>query len=87
MKTVRCLAVLALLLSVQVNAMAAPPDISPEKRAALEQLFETTGALQLGQQFSSAMVTSTSLCRTCRDSTPSIRRSWDARSSRSFPSY
>lgn len=56
MNTLRSLAVLALLSSVPLNVLAAPGDIVPEKRAAIEQLLDTTGALQLGQQLSSAMV-------------------------------
>jgi uncharacterized protein len=49
--------VLAVLLLVSGQVMAAGQDIAPEKRAELEKLLELTGALQLGQQFSAAMVT------------------------------
>ena len=56
MKIGRGLAVLAVLLSMSANAMAAEHEISPEKRAAIEKLLEVTGALERGKQFSSVMV-------------------------------
>jgi uncharacterized protein len=56
MKMRRYLIVLAVLLSVSANVMAGGQDISPEKRAAIEQLLKATGALQIGQQLSSAMI-------------------------------
>jgi uncharacterized protein len=57
MKMRRCFVVLGLLLSVSVNVMAGSQDIPPEKRAAIDKLLDLTGAVQLGQQLSSAMVT------------------------------
>jgi uncharacterized protein len=55
----RCLTFLALgvLLTFSANVMADGQDVSPEKRAAIEKLLEITGAMKLGQQFSSAIVT------------------------------
>jgi uncharacterized protein len=55
MKTWLSVAVLALLL-VPAIGLADGPQVSPEKRAAIEKLMETTGALRLGQQISSAVV-------------------------------
>lgn len=56
MKLRRCFAVLAVLLSMSANVMAADKEISPEKRAAIEKLLEVTGVLELGQRFSSVIV-------------------------------
>ena len=39
-----------------MHAMAEVQEVSAEKRAAIDKLLETTGALQLGQQFSTAIV-------------------------------
>ena len=47
---------LAVLLSISVNALADGQQVSPEKRAEIEKMLEITGALKLGQQFSSAMI-------------------------------
>jgi uncharacterized protein len=57
MKMSRYFAALTVLLSLSANVMAAEQTISPEKRAAIEQLLQTTGALQIGQQLSAAMIT------------------------------
>lgn len=57
MKLRRSLAVVAVLLAVSANVTAEEQQIAPDKRAEIEKLLETTGALQLGQQFSAAMVT------------------------------
>lgn len=57
MKMLRSLAILAWLLSAAPNALADATDVSPEKRAAIEKLLELTGALKLGQQMSSMVVT------------------------------
>jgi len=51
-----CLAVLAVLLSAPMHALAEGAEVSAEKRAAIDQLLETTGALQLGQQLSAAII-------------------------------
>jgi uncharacterized protein len=71
MKTRRYILILAVLLSCSTIVMADGHDISPEKRAAIEKLLELTGALKLGQQFSSAMVTQmTNALRTAHANIP-----------------
>lgn len=50
-------ALCVLLLPLSTNALAAEQQIAPEKRAQIEKLLEITGALKLGQQLSSAIVT------------------------------
>lgn len=43
-------------IGVRFRPPASDQDVSPEKRAEIEKLLLTTNALQLGQQFSTAMV-------------------------------
>jgi uncharacterized protein len=70
MKMLRPLAMLALLLSAAPHALA-DATVSPEKRAAIEKLLELTGALKLGQQMSSMIVTQmTSALRAARPDVP-----------------
>lgn len=57
MKTRLSIALLAVLLSFSGSVLAGGQEISPEKRAQIEKMLEITGALKLGQQFSSAMIT------------------------------
>ena len=57
MKVRRCVALFVVLLSISANVIAAEQKVSPEKRAAIEKLLEVTGALELGQRFSSVLVT------------------------------
>ena len=56
MKIRPLVAVIAVLLLASANVLADNQTVSPEKRAEIAKLLETTGALQLGQQFSAAMV-------------------------------
>jgi hypothetical protein len=58
MKLLRSLAILTLLLSAPVLALAEgeAAAVAPEKRAAIEKLLELTGALKLGQQMATTIV-------------------------------
>lgn len=53
----RSLLICVVFLSFSVTVVADGQEVPPEKRAAIEKLLEITGAMKLGQQFSSAMVT------------------------------
>lgn len=71
MKTRLSVAVMALLLMlVPVTGLADAPQVSPEKRAAIEKLMETTGALKIGQQLSAAVINE--LTDTLRKTHPNI---------------
>lgn len=56
MRTRHWLALFVLVLS-SANLFAAEQEITADKKAQIDKLLTTTGALQLGQQLSSAMIT------------------------------
>ncbi|HWZ64957.1 MAG TPA: DUF2059 domain-containing protein [Steroidobacteraceae bacterium] len=71
MKTRLSVAVLSLLLMlVSASARADGPQVSPEKRAEIEKLMQTTGALKIGQQLSAAVISE--LTDTLRKTHPNI---------------
>lgn len=54
--TIRKLSLLVALCAAFAFAPAFGQEVAPAKRAEIENLLKTTGALQLGQQFASVMV-------------------------------
>jgi uncharacterized protein len=56
MKTIHIVALIAAALLAFSISAASAQDVNAETRAEVEKLLQTTGALRLGQQFSTAMV-------------------------------
>ncbi len=56
MKTIQLMPFVVAALLVSFAGSAAGQDVSAEKRAEIEKLLQTTGAMKLGQQFGAAMV-------------------------------